>query len=126
MERRHASARTHWKLTDDHSYDLQMEILDLKEQVSALAAENESLRIRAEKAEAEVLMLNGTNRRLEKRIHTNFENSSLPSSALPFRKKVPNSRKPSGRKPGAQHGHRSHTDSYGSPYPSSCSGRIHK
>lgn len=109
MERRHASARANWKLTDDHRFDLLLEILDLKDQVSALTVENEALRIRAEKAEAEVLMLNGTNRRLEKKIHTNFENSSLPSSALPFRKKVPNSRKPSGRKPGAQHGHRSHT-----------------
>jgi PTS system D-glucosamine-specific IIC component len=56
----------------------------IKDQVSALTVENEALRIRAEKAEAEVLMLNGRNRRLEKKIHTNFENSSLPSSALPW------------------------------------------
>jgi hypothetical protein len=66
-----------------------MENLDLKEQVSLLSAENDSLRIRAEKAEAEVLMLNGTNKKLEKRVNTNFENSSLPSSAIPFRKKNP-------------------------------------
>lgn len=35
----------------------------------------------------------------------------MPSSALPFRKKIPNSRKPSGRKPGAQEGHKPHTTS---------------
>lgn len=39
------------------------------------------------------------------------ENESLPSSALPFRKKVPNSRKPSSKKPGGQPGHRLHTAS---------------
>lgn len=85
--RRHDSAKEHWKLTERRCYDLEMENLDLKEQVSLLSAENDSLRIRAEKAEAEVLMLNGTNKKLEKRVNTNFENSSLPSSALSFRKK---------------------------------------
>lgn len=56
-------------------------------------------------------MLNGTNKKLEKKLNTNFENSSLPSSALPFRKKVPNSRKRSGKKPEAQPGHKAHTAS---------------
>ena len=108
---RHQSAREHWKLTDKRCNDLEFENLDLKEQLKLLIAENESLRIRAEKAEAEVLMLNGTNKKLEKKLNTNFENSSLPSSALPFRKKVPNSRKPSGKKTGAQPGHKPHTAS---------------
>jgi hypothetical protein len=96
-DRKHKSAREFWKLTDRRCHDLETENLDLKEQVSLLSAENESLRIRAEKAEAEVLMLNGTNKKLEKKLNTNFENSSLPSSALPFRKKIPNSRKPTGK-----------------------------
>ena len=51
--RRQDSAREHWKLTERRCYDLEMENLDLKEQVSLLSAENDSLRIRAEKAEAE-------------------------------------------------------------------------
>ena len=110
-DRRHESARKYWKLTDRRCRNLEMENLSLKEQVSLLSAENDSLRMRAERAEAEVLMLNGTNKKLEKRINTNFENSSLPSSALPFRKKVPNSRRPTGKKQGAQPNHKAHTAS---------------
>lgn len=110
-DRKHESARERWKLTESRCYDLEIENVGLKEQVSLLTSENEALRIRAEKAEAEVLMLNGTNKKLEKKLNTNFENSSLPSSALPFRKKIPNSRKPTGKKQGAQPGHKAHTAS---------------
>lgn len=108
---RHEEARAHWKHMESIKFDLELELLDVKEQLAAALSENEYLRQRAEKAEAEVAMLNGTNAKLQKRIDTNFENSSLPSSALPFRKKIPNSRKPSGRKPGAQKGHKAHTAS---------------
>ena len=110
-DRRHESARAQWKLSENRCRDLEIENLELKEQVSFLASENESLRIRAEKAEAEVLMLNGTNKKLEKKLNINFENSSLPSSATPFRKKVPNSRKPTGKRQGAQPNHKPHTAS---------------
>jgi len=106
---RHESARSNWKLMGNRCYDLELENIDLKDKVAALQDENSSLRQRAENSEKEVLMLNGTNKKLEKKLGTNFENSSLPSSALPFRKKVPNSRKPSGKKPGGQLGHRPHT-----------------
>lgn len=105
---RYESARSHWKTTDKRCYNLEFEVLELKELVSSLRAENSSLRQRAEAAEAEVSMLNGANKKLEKKLNTNFENSSLPSSALPFRKKIPNNRKPTGRKPGAQPGHKNH------------------
>lgn len=110
-EARHASAHSHWKLSEQIRHDLEIENLGLKEQIAALLAEADSLRSRAETAENEVRILNGTNKKLEKKLHTDFENSSLPSSALPFRKKVPNSRKPSGKKPGAQPGHKPHTAS---------------
>ena len=109
--RRHEEARAHWKIMDKRCFDLELENLDLKEQLAAALADIEVLRHRAETAEAEVSMLNGTNKKLEKKLNTNFENSSLPSSALPFRKKVPNSRKRSGKKPGAQPGHKAHTAS---------------
>lgn len=104
-ENRYDSLREHCRITESRCYDLELELIDFKEQVALLSSENESLRVRAEKAEAEVLILNGTKKLLEKKLNTNFENSSLPSSALPFRKKIVNSRKPSGRKPGAQPGH---------------------
>lgn len=107
--RRHEEARAHWKHMESLKFDLELELLDVKEQLKAALSENEQLRQRAEKAEAEVAMLNGTNAKLNKKLNTSFENSSLPSSALPFRKKVPNSRKPSGKKPGAQKGHKAHT-----------------
>ena len=107
--RRHKEARAHWKHLESLKFDLELELLDVKEQLATALSENEQLRQRAEKAEAEVAMLNGTNKKLEKKLNTNFENSSLPSSALPFRKKVPNSRKPTGRKPGAQPKHKPHT-----------------
>ena len=108
---RYDSALSHWKLMDNRCYDLELENLALKEKVTALQNETASLRSRAEIAENEVLMLNGTNKKLEKKLNTNFENSSLASSALPFRKKVPNSRKSSGKKPGAQPGHMAHNAS---------------
>jgi len=84
------------------------EVHELRSTVESLTDENESLLKRAEIAEKEVSMLNGTNKKLAKKLNTNFENSSLPSSALPFRKKVPNSRKPTGKKPGGQPGHKAH------------------
>lgn len=99
------------KLIESQKYDLELELLDVREQLEAALSENELLRQRAETAEAEVAMLNGTNAKLQKKLNTNFENSSLPSSALPFRKKVPNNRKPSGKKPDAQNGHKAHTAS---------------
>ena len=89
--------------------DLEMTILDLEEQISALQEENASLTKRALNAEEDLRVLQGANRKLQKRLKTSFENSSLPSSAMPFRKKIPNSRKPSGKKPGGQPGHRPHT-----------------
>lgn len=108
-KRRHEEARAYWESMESIKFDLQLELLDVKDQLKAALLENEQLRQRAEKAEAEIAMLNGTNAKLQKKLNTNFENSSLPSSAIPFRKKIPNSRKPSSRKPGAQKGHKAHT-----------------
>lgn len=108
-KRKREETRAHFKEMEALRFKLVSEISDLKEQLEDAKKENELLKVRAEKAEAEVAMLNGSNAKLQKRFNTNFENSSLPSSALPFRKKVPNSRKPTGRKPGAQIGHEPHS-----------------
>ena len=108
-KRKREEIRAHFKEMEVLRFKLVSEISDLKEQLEDARKENELLRLRAEKAEAEVAMLNGTTAELQRKLNTNFENSSLPSSALPFRKKVPNSRKPSGKKPGAQIGHEAHS-----------------
>ena len=51
----------------------------------------------------------GKNQKLAAQINKAFENSSLPSSARPIRKKkIPNSREATGRKPGGQPGHPGH------------------
>ena len=107
-KRKREETRAHFKEMESLRFKLVGEISDLKEQLEDARKENELLRLRAEKAEAEVAMLNGTTAKLQRKLNTNFENSSLPSS-LPFRKKVPNSRKPSGKKPGAQIGHEPHS-----------------
>lgn len=109
------AARANWKHSEQMRFELEIENLDLKEQITALLEEINVLRKRAEKAEDEVRMLNGTNKKLEKKLNTNYENSSFPSSAFPFRKKVPNSRKSSGKKRGGQPGHKPHTASRLSP-----------
>lgn len=99
--KRLSSARAHFKIINKRCNNLEIKILELEDQIAVLKSNNASLLSRAEIAENEVQMLNGTNKKLEKKLNTNFENSSLPSSALPFRKKIPNNRKPSGKKPGA-------------------------
>lgn len=107
-KRRHEDARAQWKHTTERCYNLELENSILRDKVAALLDDIEVLRLRAEKAENEVAMLNGTNKKLERKLNTTFENSSLPSSAQPFRKKIPNSRKRSGKKAGAQPGHLAH------------------
>lgn len=46
--------------------------------------------------------------KLTEQVNQNFENSSRPSSQVPFRDKVPNSREKTGKNPGGQPGHEGH------------------
>ena len=85
---RYDSARSFWKHTDERCYNPEIENTEIKEWVKSLENELVSLRSKLEISENEVRELNGTNQKLEKRHNTNFENSSFPSSALPFRKKI--------------------------------------
>lgn len=75
--RRHQQARAHWKLIESQKYDLELELLDVRVQLEATLSENELLRQRAETAEAEVAMLNGTNAKLQKKLNTNFEGTII-------------------------------------------------
>lgn len=50
----------------------------------------------------------GKNLKLTAQINRDYENSSIPSSMSPNRKKIVNNREKSGKKPGAQVGHKHH------------------
>lgn len=50
----------------------------------------------------------GKNLKLIAQVNKDYENSSKPSSASPYRKKIVNSREKSGKKPGGQKGHQGH------------------
>ena len=50
----------------------------------------------------------GRNRKLTAQLNRDYENSSIPSSMKPNRKKIPNSREKTERKPGGQPGHKGH------------------
>lgn len=117
-------ARQQWFESTD---DMQAEY---ERRISSLLAENARLYERSIKAEAqrdtaydkitemrrekyqlaaELEEEKGKNQKLTAQINKDFENSSLPSSAGPIRKKkIPNSRETTGRKPGGQPGHPGH------------------
>jgi hypothetical protein len=50
----------------------------------------------------------GRNQKLKAQINRNYENSSIPSSMKPNRKKISNNREKTSRKPGGQPGHEGH------------------
>lgn len=69
--------------------------------------------IRSQKAEIYQLKLEleeekEKNAKLLFQMNRNYENSSLPSSAKPKTKKIPNNREKTGRRPGGQPGHKGH------------------
>ena len=125
-------ARQQWFESTD---DMQAEY---ERQIRTLQAENARLYERSIKAEAqrdaaydkitemrretyqlaaELEEEKGKNQKLAAQSNKDFENSSLPSSARPIRKrKIPNSREATGRKPGGQPGHPGHGRKKQSPF----------
>lgn len=78
------------------------ELNTLYEQVSSYKATIDSLQKQLDKEQ-------GKNAKLNAQVNKNYENSSIPSSADSFRKKIENGRKPSGKKQGGQKGHQGHS-----------------
>jgi len=59
-------------------------------------------------AQTELEEERGRNRKLAAQINRDYENSSIPSSMKPNRKKIANSREKTGKNPGGQPGHEGH------------------
>ena len=117
-------ARQQWfESTDDMQAEYERRIRTLQAENARLyersmkaeaqrdAAYDKITEMRREKYQlaAELEEEKGKNQKLAAQINKDFENSSLPSSARPIRKKkIPNSREATGRKPGGQPGHPGH------------------
>ena len=102
------------EIIDQHLADAQkinslIDELDTERQKNIrLEKENERLSLDLAISQAELDELKETNKKLTVQANKDFTNSSFPSSAKPFRRKIPNSRVPSGKKPGGQPGHKPH------------------
>ena len=114
-ERRYASLKKQFDdLADRHLADsrkierLEKDLESEQIRSITLQQQNDSLQLELEKVRAELDELKGINRSLTVQLNKDFTNSSFASSAKPFRKKIPNSRKKSGKKPGGQPGHKGH------------------
>ena len=82
--------------------------LKAERRVDELKDENLALKRDRYSIAAELEEERGKNQKLTAQINKNYENSSIPSSQKPNRKKISNNRKKTGKKPGGQHGHKGH------------------
>jgi hypothetical protein len=83
----------------------------LLETEGKLATIQESLRWKGKELYETLVELEeekGRNQKLKAQINRDYENSSIPSSMKPNRKKISNNREKTGRKPGGQPGHKGH------------------
>ena len=82
----------------------------LKAERLADELKDENLKLKQERYAAltELEEERGKNQKLTAQINKNYENSSIPSSQKPNRKKISNNREKSGKKPGGQPGHEGH------------------
>lgn len=80
----------------------------LQEKVDKLEALVLELKTANSEKDKKIAELEASNGKLSAQIHKDYENSSLPSSQVPFHKKISNNREKTGRKQGAQQGHEGH------------------
>lgn len=74
-------------------------------ELSALYEASTRDKMLIEKLQTQLEIEQAKNGKLKAQINKNYENSSIPSSASPYRKKIENSRESSGKKQGGQRGH---------------------
>jgi hypothetical protein len=82
-------------------WNAQNTIDDLKEKLISQKKEIYKVQTELEDEKGKVL-------KLKAQINRDYENSSIPSSQKPNRKKITNNREKTGRKPGGQRGHKGH------------------
>jgi len=82
--------------------------LRAERRVDELKDENLILKRECYAIETELEEERGKNQKLTAQINRNYENSSIPSSQKPNRKKISNNREKTGKKPGGQPGHKGH------------------
>jgi len=88
--------------------DLEERALRAERRVDELKDEKLALKKERYTIETELDEERGKNQKLIVQINRDYENSSIPSSAKPKRKKIASSREKSGKKPGGQVGHKGH------------------
>lgn len=117
------TVRTTWMqviddISDEHEKKLRKKDRDintLKTQLLATQQQLDQTRDRLKEksielyqAKTEIEDQKGVNQKLKAQINRDYENSSIPSSQKPNRKKITNNREKTGRKPGGQPGHSGH------------------
>ena len=80
----------------------------LKARISVLKAEMDGKTSELIAAREKCIEEQEKSHAMEAQLNQDFENSSIPSSKVPFRGKVPNNREKTDRKPGGQPGHEGH------------------
>jgi hypothetical protein len=88
---------------------LEARALRAERRVDELKDENLALKRECYAIETELEEERGKNQKLTAQINRNYENSSIPSSQKPDRKKISNNREKTGKKPGGQPGHEGHS-----------------
>ena len=105
MEKEHAKAL---RVKDARIKELWERSLKYERRVDELKGELREMRRELYAAKVELEEEKEKKQRLTVQLNLNHENSSVPSSTKPNRKKIPNSREKTNRKQGAQPGHKGH------------------